>query len=127
MVRIAMPPQVYQDPILAAHPILQAHVQNRYIKTPVADDVLCLSTKRSSIPVPSQGRAWLVSGALLGHLLPLSMKLKRSTYTGAFSKANPALQGILGLVGNEASEDLQDLLAHKARGSPWSPSAARYH
>ncbi|KAE8538166.1 hypothetical protein D1P53_005504 [Cryptococcus gattii VGV] len=40
MVRIAMPPQVYQDPVLAAHPILQAHVQNRYIETPVADDVL---------------------------------------------------------------------------------------
>ncbi|KIR96227.1 hypothetical protein L804_06564 [Cryptococcus deuterogattii 2001/935-1] len=40
MVRIAMPPQIYQDPILAAHPILQAHVQNRYIETPVADDVL---------------------------------------------------------------------------------------
>ncbi|KIR40876.1 hypothetical protein I313_02820, partial [Cryptococcus deuterogattii Ram5] len=40
MVRIAMPPQVYQDPILAAHPILQVHVQNRYIETPVADDVL---------------------------------------------------------------------------------------
>ncbi|WVO24857.1 uncharacterized protein IAS62_006236 [Cryptococcus decagattii] len=40
MVRIAMPPQVYQDPVLAAHPILQAHVENRYIETPVADDVL---------------------------------------------------------------------------------------
>ncbi|KIR96070.1 hypothetical protein L804_06635 [Cryptococcus deuterogattii 2001/935-1] len=40
MVRIAMPPQVYQDPVLAAHPILQAHVQNRFIETPVADDVL---------------------------------------------------------------------------------------
>lgn len=40
MVRIVMPPQVYQDPVLAADPILQAHVQNRYIETPVADDVL---------------------------------------------------------------------------------------
>lgn len=49
------------------------------------------------------------------------MKLKRSTYTGAFSKANAALQGILGLVGNEASEDLQDLLAHKAPGVPLVP------
>ncbi|OWZ61374.1 hypothetical protein AYX14_07007 [Cryptococcus neoformans] len=40
MVRIAMPSQVYQDPVLAAHPILQAHVRNRYIETPVPDDVL---------------------------------------------------------------------------------------
>lgn len=40
MVRFAMPPQVYQVPVLAAHPILQAHLQNRYIETPVADDVL---------------------------------------------------------------------------------------
>lgn len=40
MVRIAMPPEVYQDPVLAAHLILQAHVQNRFIETPVADDVL---------------------------------------------------------------------------------------
>ncbi|OWZ63190.1 hypothetical protein AYX14_06783, partial [Cryptococcus neoformans] len=35
-----MPSQVYQDPILVAHPILQPHVQNRYIETPVPDDVL---------------------------------------------------------------------------------------
>ncbi|KIR77054.1 hypothetical protein I306_05992 [Cryptococcus gattii EJB2] len=35
-----MPPEVYQDPVLAAHLILQAHVQNRFIETPVADDVL---------------------------------------------------------------------------------------
>ncbi|OWZ60752.1 hypothetical protein AYX15_06983 [Cryptococcus neoformans] len=40
MVRIVMPSQVYQDPVLAAHPILQAHVRNRYIETPVPDDVL---------------------------------------------------------------------------------------
>ncbi|OXL11345.1 hypothetical protein C348_00867 [Cryptococcus neoformans Gb118] len=40
MVRINMPSQVYQDPILVAHPILQPHVQNRYIETPVPDDVL---------------------------------------------------------------------------------------
>ncbi|KIR55970.1 hypothetical protein I315_01852 [Cryptococcus gattii Ru294] len=35
-----MPLEVYQGPVLAAHPILQAHVQNRFIETPVADDVL---------------------------------------------------------------------------------------
>ncbi|KIR59435.1 hypothetical protein I314_04960 [Cryptococcus bacillisporus CA1873] len=52
-----MPPQVYQDAVLADHPILQAHVQNRYIETPVADDAFCLSTKISSISMPCQGRA----------------------------------------------------------------------
>ncbi|KIY30713.1 hypothetical protein I305_06865 [Cryptococcus gattii E566] len=65
-----MPLEVYQDPVLAAHPILQAHVQNRFIETPVADDVLLSLNEDifhySAIPGQSMTLQHLYRGLLQG-------------------------------------------------------------